>query len=229
MNLQEVMNRLEGYGSEQTRKTYARHGASENLYGVSFANLKLLKKEIKKDQELAERLWATGVEDARTLATMIADPKLTPPTLVDEWVRSTRYYPVTDALVGYLVSKTSYAEEKVRQWRDSEDEWIGRAGWRLLSHLAMESKTLPDEFFLEFLSEIRDSIHDRLNRTREAMNGALIAIGVRNDDLHRAATEVAEAVGKVYVDHGDTNCKTPDAIPYMQKTRDRKQSKEQAK
>ena len=30
---------------------------------------------------------------------------------------------------------------------------------------------------------------------------------------------VAKAIGKVEVDHGDTSCKTPDAVPYILKAR----------
>lgn len=53
MSLAEAMSALEKAGSEQTRKTYARHGASGAMFGVSFADLKLLMKKIKVDQELA--------------------------------------------------------------------------------------------------------------------------------------------------------------------------------
>lgn len=48
MFLEEVMQQLEKYGTEQNRKTYKNHGAKEPLFGVSFANLKLLKKKLKK-------------------------------------------------------------------------------------------------------------------------------------------------------------------------------------
>ena len=60
MNFQETMRALEQAGSAQTRKTYARHGAPEPMFGVSFATLKTLYKRIKVDQELAEALWSTG-------------------------------------------------------------------------------------------------------------------------------------------------------------------------
>ena len=49
------------------------------------------------------------------------------------------------------------------------------------------------------------------------MNSALIAIGIRNEDLERKAIEIAREIGKVQVDHGATSCKTPDAEPYIKK------------
>ena len=74
MKLAEVLGRLERMGTVQNRKIYRRHGAGEKLYGVSFANLGKLKKHIKTDHQLAQRLWASGNVDARTLATMVGDP-----------------------------------------------------------------------------------------------------------------------------------------------------------
>ncbi len=38
------------------------------------------------------------------------------------------------------------------------------------------------------------------------MNSALIAIGIRNEDLERKAIEIAREIGKVHVDHGATSC-----------------------
>jgi hypothetical protein len=42
MTLAEAMHALEKAGSAQTRKTYARHGAEEPMFGVSFAVMKTL-------------------------------------------------------------------------------------------------------------------------------------------------------------------------------------------
>ncbi|BCC12424.1 hypothetical protein BCM0074_2807 [Bacillus cereus] len=53
------------------------------------------------------------------------------------------------------------------------------------------------------------------------MNSALIAIGIRNEDLEQIAIEVAHKIGKVQVDHGATSCKTPDAESYIKKARER--------
>ncbi len=36
------------------------------------------------------------------------------------------------------------------------------------------------------------------------------------------AIEAAKRIGKVEVDHGETNCKTPDAAPYIEKAAKRK-------
>lgn len=52
----------------------------------------------------------------------------------------------------------------------------------------------------------------------DAMNSALIAIGCRNAKLEKLAVAAAKRIGPVEVDHGDTSCKTPDAVAYIAKT-----------
>ena len=85
MTLAETMSALEKAGSAQTRKTYARHGAVEPMFGVSFATLKTMLKRIGVDHELALALWDTGNFDARNLAVKIADPSRMSSSDLDRW------------------------------------------------------------------------------------------------------------------------------------------------
>ncbi|HFJ9402623.1 TPA: DNA alkylation repair protein [Bacillus paranthracis] len=220
MLLEEVMQQLEEYGTEQNRKTYKNHGAKEPLFGVSFANLKLLKKKIKKDHDLAILLWETKNMDAMTLATMILDPKKVTTELLNKWVQEVDYYCLMDVLMTAICT-SPIAIERMEDWTKSDDEWIGRAGWSLLANIAIKNKTLQDDFFSPYLEEIKVNIHNEKNRKKEAMNSALIAIGIRNEDLEQTAIEIARKIGKVQVDHGATSCKTPDAESYIKKARER--------
>ncbi|MCU5296942.1 DNA alkylation repair protein [Bacillus paranthracis] len=220
MLLEEVMQQLEEYGTEQNRKTYKNHGAKEPLFGVSFANLKLLKKKIKKDHDLAISLWETKNMDAMTLATMILDPKKVTTELLNKWVQEVDYYCLMDVLMTAICT-SPIAIERMEDWTKSDDEWIGRAGWALLANIAIKNKTLQDDVFSPYLDEIKENIHNEKNRKREAMNRALIAIGIRNEDLEQAVIEIAREIGKVHVDHGATSCKTPDAESYIKKARER--------
>ncbi|EEM89237.1 DNA alkylation repair protein [Bacillus thuringiensis serovar vazensis] len=224
MLLEEVMRQLEEYGTEQNRKTYKNHGAKEPLFGVSFANLKLLKKKIKKDHDLAISLWETKNMDAMTLATMILDPKKVTTELLNKWVQEVDYYCLMDVLMTAICT-SPIAIERMEEWTKSDDEWIGRAGWSLLANIAIKNKTLQDDSFSPYLEEIKENIHNEKNRKREAMNSALIAIGIRNEDLEQTAIEIAREIGKVQVDHGATSCKTPDAESYIKKARERAEKK----
>jgi 3-methyladenine DNA glycosylase AlkD len=85
MDLDTAMQTLESLGTAQNRKVYPRHGVGENLFGVSFADLGKLTKQIKKDHALALQLWQTGNHDARILATMIADPQEMDENTLQSW------------------------------------------------------------------------------------------------------------------------------------------------
>lgn len=226
MDYKETMKILEEMGTAQNRKIYTRHGVSEEMFGVSFGNLKELKKRIKKDHELAQQLWASGNHDARNLATMIAAPKQVNEALLNAWVHDLDNYVITDSFVG-LVAQTQYAQDKAIEWMPSKKEFVARTGWHLLGHLAQKDASLADTFFEPYLQTIENEIHRRPNRTREGMNNALIAIGIRNPVLMEKALAVAEIIGEIQVDHGDTSCKTNFAPEYIKRTVERKKSKGQ--
>ena len=219
-----ILRELESLGTEQNRKIYRRHGAGNNLYGVSFANLKDLAKKHKANHQLALELWASGNDDARVLATMIADPKLADDSMIEGWASDLTNYGLADALEGF-VAKTALVRQKAEEWIQSDEEWRGSMGWQLVGHRALHDKDLPDDYFERHLQTIERDIHSAKNRVRYSMNGALIAIGMRNENLKTKALAAAERIGKVEVDHGETGCKTPDAVPYILKASARSQGK----
>jgi 3-methyladenine DNA glycosylase AlkD len=214
------LRELESLGTEQNRKIYRRHGVGEQQFGVSFGNLEKLRKRIKVDHQLAQQLWASGNHDARILATMVADPRQVDQALLEQWVAELDNYPLTDQ-VANLASRTSLARSALERWVRADGEWVARAGWQLLAHLAMKDPDLSESYFQPYLATIEQDIHQQKNRVREAMNGALIAIGLRSEQLQQAAIAIARRIGKVQVDHGETSCKTPDAEAYIRKAASR--------
>lgn len=212
-----VLAELERLGSTQTRKTYARHGIPvQQMYGVSFADLRALHKRIKTDHALAQALWDSGNADARHLATLIADPAAMTVKQYHAWAEELRYRLLAEMLAG-SAAKSAGAETLVKRWTVSKDQWIGSAGYGVLAHLAIDGSPRPDAYFLERLEVIVGTIHGEKNFKRHAMYMALMAIGGRNEILWDAAKAAASRIGKVEVDHGDSSCKTPDAVPYMEK------------
>ena len=208
MTFDDVMKELETMGTEQNRKVYRRHGVGENMFGVSYANLGALKKRIKRDQALAQALWASGNHDARVLATMVADPAQLGEAELETWAGDLDCYVLVDNFVG-MAFRSPAARACMERWIRSDDEWIGRAGWNMLGQFAMHDPVLPDEFFTPYLHEIEVDIHTRKNRIRAAMNNTLIAIGIRSMHLEALAVAAAQRIGRVFVDHGETGCKTP--------------------
>jgi 3-methyladenine DNA glycosylase AlkD len=218
MTLAETMRELEKAGSAQTRKTYARHGAEEPMFGVSFATLKALTKRIDVDHELAMALWDTGNFDARNLAVKIADPARMTPADLDRWARESSPSRMCGGYAAMLAAEGPHGAAKALQWLASRDGRERCAGWTLLGQLAQRDETTPDSVFEKRLAEIERTIHSAPNSERLGMNMAVITIGLRNPALRKAALAAAKRIGKVEIDHGDTECKTPDAAQYIEKT-----------
>jgi len=216
MTLAEVMAELEAAGSAQTRKTYARHGVTQAMFGVSFATLKTLYKRIKVDHPLALALWRTDNFDACNLAAKIVDPQRMSIAELDEWA-STPTTQMCSSYVACVAAEGLHAERCLDNWLSSGNPTQIGHGWSLLGALAMVDPALDDAAFLPRLAEIEATIHAAANEHREAMNRTLISIGCRSPALRRAALATAKRVGKVIVDHGDTACKTPDAAIEIEK------------
>ena len=217
MNYSETISQLKKLGTAQNRKLYARHGMTEKMYGVSYANLGKLKKRIRVDQALAERLWKTGNIDARVLALMVADPEAVTDRQIESWAKDIDNYGLAGELSG-LVKRTPLARKKMEKWCKAKGEFHGQAGWNIVTHMAMTDPDLADAFFEKRLKTIEKEIHSRKNRVRHAMNNAVIAIGIRNRKLEKKAAAAAKRIGRVEVDHGETSCKTPNAVAYIRKT-----------
>ena len=217
MTLAATMRELEQAGSAQTRKTYARHGAAEPMFGVSFATLKTLVKRIDVDHELALALWDTGNFDARNLAVKIVDPARMKSGDLDRWARQSSSARMCCGYVAMVAAEGPHAAAKASEWLAAKDAPARSAGWTLLGQLAQRDEATPDTVFEKRLAEIERTIHSAPNAEREGMNMAVITIGCRSAGLRKAALAASKRIGKVEVDHGDTACKTPDAAEYIDK------------
>ena len=217
MTKTQVMRELRANGSAQTRKIFRRHGAAGEVFGVSYAFLGKLRRKIKTDQRLAEDLWATGNYDARFLATMVADASEMTATLLDSWAQDLRDRHLAAALSNVAAEAPS-AKKRMEKWTSARNEMRACAGWHTLASLARQDNDLDDAYLESYLERIEARIHGSPNWVRYAMNNALINVGVRNPKLEKLAIAAARRMGSVVVDHGDTSCKTPDAVSYINKT-----------
>ncbi|MEZ6055998.1 MAG: DNA alkylation repair protein [Planctomycetaceae bacterium] len=222
MTLKECLIALEKAGTAQNRKIYARHGVSAEMFGVSYAELERLKKQIRTDDALAEGLWQTGNHDARVLATKIADPKTATIARLNRWAKQCDDSPLISAFAGY-VSHTPWAKGRAKLWIKSKQDAIRSIGWTVVSCLATNlvsvtnaSETVP--WMAELLVQIEAEIGEASNQARRCQHNALIAIGCHEQSLRTLAIAAARRIGTVEIDHGETGCKTPDAVAYIEKT-----------
>lgn len=214
-----VMKELKNLGTAQTKKTYLRHGAKEPLFGVTTKDLKTIMKKTGKNQSLAMQLYATGNYDAMYFAGMIAEPKMMKPEDFDLWIKEAYCQGIADYTVAVTLAETEFAQTIADQWIQSQNELVCSAGWSCYSWLLGYR---PDDEFdknkiSKLLKEVKDTLHHKQNNVRYAMNSFVMAVGISYLPLHQEAIETAKKIGQVEVDMGDTQCKTPDAIRYIEK------------
>ncbi len=216
MQLADVVRTLKEQGTAQNRKVYARHGAEEPMFGVSYAVLRPLAKRIGRDQALAEGLWNTGNHDCRALALLVADGATIKKSTLTAWGRT----PGVRCLAGELakvVAPTTWGIELGSKWCAARNDLPRQLGWCVIACLALDETRELEPLLEAALDTIERTIHESPNYTRHAMNHALIAIGGRDVKLKKRALAAARRIGKVQVDHGETGCKTPDAAAYIAK------------
>ncbi len=216
LTLAEVMRLLERAGSEQTRKTWARHGAKGPMFGVKFGDLFTLMKRIDVDHALARELWATGNVDARNLAMKIADPREITPAELDQWALENELR-MCNLYVATLAAESPHGRSRLRSWLGASAPRLVAAGWTLLGRLSDLDESFPEEELLRHLVELERTITAAPNEVRSDMNRTLITLGGRGPALRKAATAAAKRIGAVSIDHGDTACKTPEAVEAVEK------------
>lgn len=168
---------------------------SEHL-GVSVARLREIGRPFRRDHALALELWASGIHEARILATIIEDPRQITRAQMERWVRDCDNWAVTDALA-FVFDRTEFAEEKAHAWSRRKAEFVKRAAFSLVAGMATHRKELPDDVFLRFLPVIVREATDERNFVRKAVNWALRGIGKRNARLRRAAIATAKRIRRI--------------------------------
>ncbi len=219
LTFDEAMAALEAAGTEQTRKTYRRHGASDPLFGVKFGDLRPLARRIGTDHQLALRLWASGNADARLLACMVADPSAVSEGELDAWLADIDTYFLVDTFVVEIAANAPGRLARAQRWIASDRDRTAQAGWDLMNLVALSDDAVSDEVFAAQLALIAERIEGYGNWTRRSASNTITGIGLRNDTLESAARETAAAMGQVEFDPGETSCVMPDPIEYLEKTK----------
>jgi 3-methyladenine DNA glycosylase AlkD len=219
MTVEAIMKTLESMGSEQTKRTFFRHGAKEPLFGVKIRDLKKLVKDVKKDQELDKALYATGNSDAMCLAGLSIIPKGMTKELLQAWVEQANWSMLSEFTMGGVAAESLFAMELAKEWMASLEEGIASSGWctyaNYISMTADERLDLAE--IRQLLKQVEQTIHEERNRVRYVMNSFVIIVGTSVAALYEEAKQVAERVGAVHVNMGKTACKVPLAAEYMGK------------
>lgn len=183
---------LKAHGTEATRLGLERFAIpSDGAYGVVMKDIKALAATLGHDQALAAGLWATGVYDARMLASFVGDPEQLTPAQMEAWCREFDNWAVCDSMCFNLFDRSPHAWAKVTEWSSRRNEFEKRTAFALLWSLTVHDKRAGDEAFLHGLTLIEREAEDERNFVKKAVNMALRAVGKRNRALNDAAVAVA--------------------------------------
>ena len=198
MNTAQVIRRLKSMRNLRNVAGMARFGINPHkTLGIPIPKLRALAKEIGRDHALAQKLWASGIHEARILASMVDDPKLVTSAQMEEWVRGFDSWDVCDQVCLNLFDQTLLARRKALVWSKRSAEFEKRAGFALMACLAWHDKEANDAAFLAFLPAITRGAADERNFVKKAVNWALRQVGKRSRALNRAAIKTAREIQKL--------------------------------
>ncbi len=223
MTVNEIMADLEAHGSENIKNVLLKHGVKEPFFGVKIEYLKTIQKKIKKDYQLAKDLYATGNADAQYLAGLIADDERMTETDLQTWAEQALSNNIAEYTVPWVASGSKCGFEMAMKWIDSEHDNIVAIGWSTLGNISAlrPDSNLDLETYSALLQRVIKTIHSSANRVKYRMNTFVSNIGCYILPLTDAAEAAANEIGAVYVDMGDTSCKVPDALEYINKVKAR--------
>lgn len=189
-----VLQELHGLADPARLPGMAKVGITvDRALGVSIPACRKLARRHRGDHELALGLWATGVHEARIVASMIDDPDRVDRAQLESWVLDLDSWDLCDQVCSNLFDRTTMASEAAARWVERDEEFVKRAGFVLIAARAHREPNSPaaDERWVAMLPVIRDGALDERNYVKKAVNWALREIGKRNETLRMAA--VAEA------------------------------------
>jgi 3-methyladenine DNA glycosylase AlkD len=196
--LDEVLDKLNEKAKSDQLEGMARFGiVGDQRMGVSVPDMRKIAKEIGKDHQLALELWDTGIPEAMIVAGMVAEPDKLTEIQMEDWVVDINSWDVCDQVCMNLFEKSSYAEQKIYEWSEREEEFVKRTAFALIACLAWHDKDASDQEFTKYFPVIKNGSTDDRNFVKKAVNWALRNIGKRNINLNKAALQVAREIQAV--------------------------------
>jgi len=110
MEYADVIKKLEALGTPENVAGMARFGIKpEHALGVTMPNIRKLAREAGRDHALALRLWGSGFNEARILASLMEDPALVTEEQAESWVSDFNSWDVCDQVCMNLFWLTPFA------------------------------------------------------------------------------------------------------------------------
>ena len=170
---------------------------AHNSLGIYHKDLKVIAKEIGRDNDLAIALFDSGIYEARLLCSKVFNPKDLTSELMETWVVTFENWEICDSFCMGLFAKSSFAIEKIKDWTKREAEFEKRAGFAIMAAYCMADKKSGNELFEGLLPILIREANDNRLYVKKAVNWALRSIGKRNIDLNKSAIATAHEILKL--------------------------------
>lgn len=197
-----------------------------DAHGVNLTKLRAIAKDLKKNQELAVKLWASDDSAARLIALLICRPKEFSTDSLDAMLREARTPKVTDWLINYVVKKHPEWNELRLHWlNDSTDPqgWVRAAGWSLNTYAITKApESLDLDKLLKSIESDMASVPDRL---QWSMNETLANIGIEFPAYRECAIRIGERLGVLREYPTPPNCTSPFAPIWIEEIVRRRETK----
>lgn len=193
MNLQQVLRQLKVLANPSKIEFKERkYGiTAKNSLGIYHKDLKVLAKDIGKDNKLAIDLYDTGIYEAQILCSKIYEPEHISEEQMDRWVANFENWEICDSFCMGFFARSNYALSKAKEWSEAESEFVKRAGFVTMAAYGFADKKSGNDVFEQFFLPIEREADDGRLYVKKAINWALRNVGKRNVDLQKKAIEVA--------------------------------------
>ncbi len=123
MHYKDILQQLKSLSDPEAVAGMARFGINpRNTYGVSIPALRKIARETGKDHALAQKLWQSGIHEARILAGMIDEPEKVTEEQMESWAMDFDSWDVCDQVCSNLFDKTDFAYQKAHEWSGRKEE-----------------------------------------------------------------------------------------------------------
>jgi 3-methyladenine DNA glycosylase AlkD len=133
----DVLARLRAIADPGRLPGMARYGiATEHAYGVTVSELRGLARELGRDHDLAAASWATGVHEARILASLVDDARLVDDAQFEAWAAGFDSWDLCDQVCQNLFRHATPAWAKAVEWTSRPELFVRPAGISMMAGLA---------------------------------------------------------------------------------------------
>lgn len=175
-------NKLKNFGIKQ-----------DTAFGVKIPDIRFIAKQIGQNSELATQLLATGIHEAKILASYIDNPQTLTMDKVDQYLSGFDSWDVCDQSV-ILFYKAGYSDILIETLIANSEVFKKRTAFVLMCTNAVHNKLMIDSQFNSYFDAIELQAWDNRNFVCKAVNWALRQIGKRNVYLNEKAIECADRI-----------------------------------